>query len=92
MTQAELRELGTQRSCQQVLDFLLAYLDGELPASEQAIFDAHLAICAACRNYLDSYQATLRLVKSSHDDQSAASLPQLPEELVQAILAARENT
>lgn len=38
---------------------LHAYLDGELPSSERAALEAHLAQCAACRATLDDERALL---------------------------------
>lgn len=82
---------GLELTCREVIDFVMAYLDGELPARERAIFDAHLAICRDCRTYLASYRAALALHQQSHGGASPpAHLPEIPEDLVQAILAARQ--
>jgi anti-sigma factor RsiW len=72
-------------TCREALDFLMAYVDNELTAEQRAEFDRHLAICDACRSYLASYQATLRLERTSNAD----AAPPVPEHLVRAILAAR---
>jgi anti-sigma factor RsiW len=74
-------------TCKEVLDFLMAYLDGELTAEQRAEFDHHLSICSACRNYLASYQATLKLERTV----DPADAPPVPEHLVRAILAARQK-
>jgi anti-sigma factor RsiW len=78
-------------TCRELIDFLMAYLDGELPAARRALFDEHLEICAACRRYLDQYKATIALGRSACDPPAPdAPVPdEVPEELVQAILAAR---
>lgn len=75
-------------TCRDVLDFLMDYVSGGLSPEERAIFDAHLAECPPCVAYLHSYQQTIRLGKA------LASSPQphsIPEELVQAVLAARRE-
>ena len=72
-------------TCRDVLDFLMAYLDGELTAEQRAAFDHHLSLCDACRDYLASYRATLRLERAADPD----AAPPVPDELVRAILAAR---
>jgi anti-sigma factor RsiW len=74
-------------TCQEFIEFLLEYDEGRLPADVRAQFDAHLAICPDCVNYLASYRATTALGKIALGG-SADPLPEsVPEELIQAILA-----
>lgn len=75
-------------TCKEVLDFMMAYVDGELPAEQRAEFDRHLAICDDCRDYLASYQSTLQLERTATTADADAAVP---EHLVQAILAARSK-
>jgi predicted anti-sigma-YlaC factor YlaD len=51
------------------------------------VFDAHLAVCPDCRNYLASYRRTIGLVKAMQ----TAAPREVPEGLVRAVLAARES-
>lgn len=76
-------------TCRDVLDFLMAYLDGELPARERGVFEEHLAGCADCRFYLQNYQSTVRLMQAACDLEKEPAQAGVPEDLVQAILAAR---
>lgn len=93
MSPTELEELGSRITCAEAIDFMLAYLDGELPESQRAIFAAHLAICADCRNYLASYESTIRLAQQSGEaDPKGAGLPPIPEELLRAILNSRPSS
>jgi anti-sigma factor RsiW len=78
-------------SCRDVADFLMAYDDGELTASERQEFDAHLAVCPDCVAYLASYRATVALGKRAFADEDADAEDHVPEELVQAVLAARRR-
>jgi len=78
-------------TCQEVLDFLSDYVEGRLPAAEHARMDEHLAVCPPCVEYLASFQATLAACRSLRTIDLAAQLPAMPEELVQAILAARKS-
>ena len=73
--------------CREISDFLMAYLDGELPAEQREAFDKHLAACPPCATYLKSYEATVRLGKLC----GCSGLPAapIPENLVKAILEAR---
>lgn len=76
-------------TCRDVLDFLMAYLDGELPAQERAVFEEHLAVCPACRFYLQNYLDTVRASQAACDPEKDSTLTSVPEDLVQAILSAR---
>jgi len=83
------REAGMM-TCKEFVDFLMAYLEDELPSSERTTFEGHLAECPPCKTYLDTYRQTVELGRSvcAHDD---AAVPEdVPEVLVHAILAARK--
>jgi anti-sigma factor RsiW len=73
-------------TCRELIEFLIDYLDGTLAPQERERFDAHLAVCAPCKRYLDSYRKTIRLAKSAV---ATMDVPRIPEELVHAILASR---
>jgi anti-sigma factor (TIGR02949 family) len=75
-------------TCQQLIDFLMSYLDGELPAEQRAEFDRHMAACPSCVDYLKTYETTVRLAKECSTD----PVPdEVPETLVKAILEARKK-
>jgi anti-sigma factor RsiW len=77
-------------TCREILDFLSAYLGGELAESARAEFDRHLRVCPACVAYVDGYRATIGLVeREAHHAGDAATAEAVPEALVRAILAAR---
>ena len=76
-------------TCRELYDFILDYLTGELPARERAKFEEHLAVCPSCVHYLDSYRKTVALGKAAHARNGGAPPPEVPEELVRAILASR---
>jgi anti-sigma factor RsiW len=78
-------------TCREIADFLMAYEDGELSDEVRGEFDAHLAVCPDCVAYLESYRATVALGKQAFADADAAAADQVPEELVQAVLAARRR-
>ncbi|MGH9314212.1 MAG: anti-sigma factor family protein [Vicinamibacterales bacterium] len=77
-------------TCREIADFLMDYVSGLLPADRLAEFESHLAICPACVDYLRSYKATIRMSREAFDSSAANEVsPDVPEELVRAILAAR---
>ena len=52
-------------TCRELIEFLAAYLDAELPPAEHAAFEAHLVVCPNCVDYLASYRETIRLGKQA---------------------------
>ena len=77
-------------TCQELTDFICDYLDNDLPAQQRSAFEAHLAGCRDCRNYLASYRATVELSKSALRD--PVDPDDVPEQLVAAILKARQQS
>jgi len=83
---------GTELTCREICDFLMAFLDGELLERERLIFEKHLAICRECVNYVESYKTTVALSKQTLQDPCAVPQPPVPDDLVKAILAARKKS
>src|SRR5262245_5615663 len=78
-------------TCRDFADFLLEYLDGSLPESQRMRFEAHLEECPDCVAYLTTYQETIKLGKAVCADDQAVIPPEVPKELVQAILNAQSG-
>jgi len=55
--------LGLKRElvCQQVVELVSDYLEGALSRSQRRRFEAHLAACEHCSEYLEQMRATIRL-------------------------------
>jgi anti-sigma factor RsiW len=55
--------LGRNRElvCQQVVELVTDYLEGALSRSQRRRFEAHLAGCEHCTEYLAQMRATIRL-------------------------------
>jgi anti-sigma factor RsiW len=51
-------------ACNELVELITEYLEGELPPSEVAAVEAHLAICEGCQRYLDQMRATLAALGS----------------------------
>jgi anti-sigma factor RsiW len=47
--------------CQQVVELVTEYLEGALSRSQRRRFEAHLAGCEHCAEYLEQMRATIRL-------------------------------
>ena len=78
-------------TCKDLIEFLMKYLDKELSTAEREEFERHLAICPSCVDYLDNYRRAVELGQEACecDDTQAADVP---EELINAILAARKKS
>jgi anti-sigma factor RsiW len=53
-----------EMACQELVDVITEYLEGTLPDPDRARFDAHLATCPACQEYLEQMRALVRLTGS----------------------------
>jgi anti-sigma factor RsiW len=75
-------------TCEQLIGFLDAYIEGTMSRPQRKSFEAHLAVCADCVDYLASYRTTIdisrRALRAVNDVQRA---PGLPDELVHAVLS-----
>lgn len=76
-------------TCKEFEQFIIAYLDDELPPGKKAMFEWHMRLCRECRDYLAAYQRSVELgravFKSTHDQ-----VPDdVPKELIKAILDAK---
>lgn len=76
----------TLPTCREVLEFLGDWHAGELDPMRTSAFERHLALCASCRAYVDSYE---RVIEMEVDAFAEPGLSDPPEELVEAILAIR---
>jgi anti-sigma factor RsiW len=74
---------GDRITCREFVEFVGDYHDGELPAAQCRLFEAHLTECQKCRDYLKAYRTTIRLAKAAMEDLIEQAVP---EELVKAIL------
>ena len=68
--------------CQQILEHISDYVDGELEAALCAEIEAHLAGCRNCRVLVDTVRKTITLYHS----QAPAELPSGVEERLYRVL------
>jgi anti-sigma factor RsiW len=76
-------------TCKDFASFILDYLENELDGPTRAKFEYHLSICPNCVRYLAHYRATIAAGRAAFEQPSGALPPEVPEDLVRAILAAR---
>ena len=78
-------------TCRELADFLMGYLNEDLPDDVRGGFDRHLALCPNCVAYVKTYRTTIELGRRAFADDEADAGTEVPDELVRAILAARER-
>ncbi len=79
-------------TCRQFEAFLLAYLEGELPEKQRLVFKLHLKVCRECRDYLAAYRRSVEVSKRAFEDPDRPLPDAVPEDLVKAVLAARNES
>jgi anti-sigma factor RsiW len=72
--------------CRELVEVITDYLDGALPPRDRLRFEAHLAECDACRDYVDQFEQTIALSGRVEAEQLP---PGLQDELLSAFRAWR---
>ncbi|HEY3173436.1 MAG TPA: anti-sigma factor [Thermoanaerobaculia bacterium] len=63
-----------------ILECLIEYEDGTMPADERALFEQHMELCPPCLRFLTSYRATGKTLKLLKPEE-------IPPDLAQSVLA-----
>ena len=80
-------------SCKELIESLTDYLEGRLSLPRKTAFMLHLFCCGQCRAYLHNYETTITASKQAFSDSDDESAPaEAPEDLIQAILKARQDS
>jgi anti-sigma factor RsiW len=77
-------------TCRELIEFLDDYVAGELPEEQRLTFDEHLGICPDCVSYLESYRRTIGLERASYANPDDGVPEEVPQRLIDAILAVRK--
>ena len=78
-------------TCMQFEEFMIEYMEGTLPAGQKRVFELHMKLCRECREYMAAYKRTIEVAGQAFDDPSAPVPPDVPEDLVRAIIDARKT-
>lgn len=78
-------------TCRELTSFIHDYLAGELPPDRSQGFEHHLTLCENCRRYLRQYRHTIAAGRAAFTDPDAPVPAEVPDDLVRAILAARQR-
>lgn len=52
-------------TCEEVNQFIVDYLEGQLPQKTRTQFEQHLSMCPSCVPFLNHYKETIQIL---HDD------------------------
>lgn len=67
--------------CREVVELMTDYLEGALSEADRRRFEAHIADCAGCREYLAQLRSTIRVAGRLNDEPVP---PELEAELIRA--------
>jgi anti-sigma factor RsiW len=70
-----------QLSCQELVELVTDYLEGDLSEEERARFEEHIGRCDACGTYLEQMRQTIALAGSLSP---AALTPEAERDLLEA--------
>jgi anti-sigma factor RsiW len=59
----------TTKTCKQITDLLLAYVNDELSPRRKRVFRDHLKRCPDCVSFVDTYKQTIRLTGTLYADE-----------------------
>jgi anti-sigma factor RsiW len=60
-------------TCQQLVELVSDYLDGCLDPPTRERFEAHVAVCPGCREYVDQLRHTVRALGRLQEDALSAA-------------------
>jgi len=75
-------------NCRDATEFLMDYLNDELPRETRREFDSHLARCPDCVTFLGQYEATVKAGRKVCAEEGPDITTEFPEDLIKAIMAA----
>jgi anti-sigma factor RsiW len=71
----------TDIPCQQVVELVTDYLEGELATDEMLVVERHLGMCEGCAAYLEQMRETIRATGALRD---ADVPPEVMDPLIEA--------
>ncbi len=83
---------GTIIGCDNLEKFIIDFLDDDLPTKTKLSFLQHIEECEHCDAYLQAYRKTIDISKAVFAEGESAYKNKMPEELMDAILAANQTS
>lgn len=82
--------MPTMMTCGEVEAVLLDYVEGNLSGYALMKFEFHIKTCRECRDYLNAYRKTIALGGKVLGPTDESAPDDIPQDLINAILAARD--
>ena len=60
--------MAREPDCNEVVELITAYLEGALDPADRAAFEAHIARCTGCGNYVEQIRITIAVVGRVNGD------------------------
>jgi anti-sigma factor RsiW len=86
-----LKHMHGMITCKEFENFILDYLDDELPSLQRTRFERHIRLCRECKQYLQAYRRTIEVSSAVLSAPETQDPDDVPEDLIKAILKARKN-
>ncbi|MEO0420808.1 MAG: zf-HC2 domain-containing protein [Pseudomonadota bacterium] len=74
-------------TCKELDEFLVDFLDGNLPLRTKLAMHLHLGLCKDCREYVRDYERAITLGRKACSTAEDEEVADVPEALVQTVLA-----
>jgi anti-sigma factor RsiW len=65
--------------CDECVELLVDYLEGELPPKRQRALEIHLDLCPSCVSFVNTYRGTVNIARTLHADD-------IPPEVTQRLI------
>jgi len=79
-------------TCKQFDEFMMDYLEGNLPFWQKVACGLHVRMCRKCAKFVDQYRRVVLLEKNAFVAPGDSIPEVVPEELVKAALACRKQS
>ncbi len=86
-----LKHMHRMITCKEFEEFVLGYLDDDLPAAQRSVFELHMRMCRECREYLAAYKRAQEVGYAILGPGDEPVSSDVPEDLVKAVLDARKH-
>jgi len=79
-------------TCKEFDDFMVDYLEQDLPAWQKFMCWLHVKMCRECAGFVREYHQAIKLGQKAYDAPNDSLPDSVPEELIKAALAHKKST
>ena len=72
-------------TCRELEEFIVDYIDGNLPYSKKIMFVFHLIMCDECNSYINAYKKSIELGKKHFEEIDKDLQVDPPDKLIEII-------